>query len=104
MAVPFLGGIYLRYVPAVLARRFAQRLDDLTVLWSYSHPYDVDSDEPFFTMPHAGWLTSRILHTRRGSTLRRLEAVVAAAGGAGRPLGEIVSQLALRDLPSICST
>jgi peptidoglycan-N-acetylglucosamine deacetylase len=104
VSIPFLGGIYLRYVPTALTRRFARECDDLTVLWSYSHPYDLDPDEPFGVMPHAGWLTSRILHTRRGSTLGRLEAAVAAAGGAGRPLGEVVLRLASQDLPSISST
>ncbi len=104
ISIPFLGGIYLRYVPAVLTRRFARRSDELTVLWSYSHPYDLDPDEPFLVMPHAGWLTSRILHTRRGATLDRLATAVAAAGGAGPPLGEVIARLALQELPSISST
>jgi len=104
LLIPFLGGIYLRYVPARLARGFLRRLDDSTAPWSYSHPYDIDPDEPFFIMPHASWLTSRILHTRRSTTLPRLEAMIAGGGGAGRPLGEIAQGLASLDLPSICST
>jgi polysaccharide deacetylase family protein (PEP-CTERM system associated) len=101
LQVPFLGGIYLRYVPAPLARRFLARLDEAAVRWSYTHPYDVDPDEPFFVMPHAGWLTSRIVHTRRGATLRCLEQRLAAGGGAGRPLGELARELAGDELPSI---
>jgi peptidoglycan-N-acetylglucosamine deacetylase len=99
--VPFLGGIYLRYVPTPLIRRFLRGLEDSTILWSYVHPYDLDPDEPFFVMPHAGWLTSRIVHTRRSTTLARLEMVIATAKGAGRPLGEIAQELALLDLPSL---
>ena len=103
MLVPFLGGVYLRYVPIPLIRRFLRSLGDQAVPWSYIHPYDVDPQEPFFVMPHAGWLTSRIVHTRRDVTLARLETVIAASGGAGRPLGEIVRELAQVDLPPICS-
>lgn len=101
--VPFLGGIYLRYVPKGLTRRFLRGLDDSAVPWTYSHPYDIDPDERFFVMPHASWLTSQIVHTRRGATLSRLDAVIAMAGGTGKPLGEIAHELAQLDLPPICS-
>jgi hypothetical protein len=103
LLVPFLGGIYLRYVPAVLAHRALRALGDAAAPWSYSHPYDLDSEEKFFVMPHANWLTSRLLHTRREATLDRLAAAIAAAGGAGPPLGEIVQELAPVDLPTVCS-
>jgi hypothetical protein len=99
MRIPFLGGIYLRYVPTPLMRRFIRGLGRCAVPWSYSHPYDLDREEPFFVMPHAGWLTSRLLHTRRGATLGRLDAVIAAGGGPGRPLGEIAEGLARADPP-----
>jgi polysaccharide deacetylase family protein (PEP-CTERM system associated) len=103
LSIPFLGGIYLRYVPIRLARRLLAGLDSRSVPWSYCHPYDIDPDEPFFVMPHAGWLTSRILHTRRGATLTCLEAVIAAAGGTATPLGEIATGLSSRELPRIGS-
>lgn len=86
--VPFLGGIYLRYVPELVTRRLVATLDADAMAWSYVHPYDLDPDEPFFVMPHAGWLTSRIVHTRRGATLRRLERLIEAAGGSAPPLAE----------------
>jgi len=99
--IPFLGGIYLRYVPLALSRRLLRGLEKDAVPWSYAHPYDIDPDEPFFVMPHAGWLTSRIVHTRRGATLDRLEALLAASGGAGAPLGEIARGLESLDLPTM---
>jgi peptidoglycan-N-acetylglucosamine deacetylase len=102
--VPFLGGIYLRYVPGALARSFLRKLDESAPAWSYSHPYDIDPEEPFFVLPHAGWLTSRLLHTRRARTLPRLEALLEAGGGAGLPLGEIVRGLASLELPTIRSS
>lgn len=101
--IPFLGGIYLRYVPLPLARRFLRALDGQAVAWSYSHPYDIDPDEPFFVMPHAGWLTSRITHTRRGATLAALESRIAAGAGAGPTLAAIAERLARSDLPSVGS-
>ena len=101
LSIPFLGGIYLRYVPLALARRFLRGLGDAAVPWTYTHPYDIDPDEPFYVMPHAGWLTSRIVHTRRGATLPRLEAMLAAGGGAAPPLGEIARTLEPLELAAI---
>lgn len=100
-SIPFLGGVYLRYVPYKLSRRLLSGLGEHSAPWSYCHPYDIDPDEPFFVMPHASWLTSRILHTRRGATLKRLEALLNASGGAARPLGEIASALSTQELPAI---
>lgn len=97
--IPFLGGIYLRYVPMPVTRRLLRGFDDASALWTYTHPYDIDSDEPYFVMPHAGRLTSLIVRTRRDVTLSRLEAVIAAAGGVAPPLGEIAHDLASFDLP-----
>jgi polysaccharide deacetylase family protein (PEP-CTERM system associated) len=99
--VPFLGGIYLRYVPEPLARRLLDRLDDDVLVWSYTHPYDLDPDEPFFVMPHAGWLTSRILHTRRGATLRRLARLIEAGGGAAPPLSQRLSGTQMAPAPVV---
>jgi polysaccharide deacetylase family protein (PEP-CTERM system associated) len=101
--VPFLGGIYLRYVPAAFARHALRSLGEDAVAWSYLHPYDLDPDEPFSVMPHAGWLTSRIVHTRRGATLRCLDGRLAVSGGAGPPLGDIARRLSSAELPAIGS-
>ncbi|HWG08542.1 MAG TPA: DUF3473 domain-containing protein [Solirubrobacteraceae bacterium] len=102
--VPFLGGVYLRFVPAFLTRRFMRELDPATVPWSYLHPYDLDPDEPFFVMPHAGWLTSRIVHMRRTATLGRLDEAIAAAEGPGPTLGAVARRLLDVELPLLgCS-
>lgn len=98
--LPFLGGAYLRYLPISLSTRLLGRLGPEAVAWSYVHPYDLDPDEPFFVLPWAGWLTSRILHMRRGATLPRLERLVVACGGAAPPLGERVAGIADTALPA----
>jgi polysaccharide deacetylase family protein (PEP-CTERM system associated) len=92
-ATPFLGGVYLRYLPRRLVAGGLRRLDEDICAWSYMHPYDLDVNEPFFVLPHAGWLTSRIVHARRGNTLNLLRAAVEAGGGAGPPLGHIAGAL-----------
>jgi peptidoglycan-N-acetylglucosamine deacetylase len=97
--IPFLGGIYLRYVPLSVSMRLLSRLGPDALAWSYVHPYDLDPDEPFFVLPHAGWLTSRILHTRRGATLPRLEGILAGVGGAAPPLVERLEGIRDADLP-----
>ncbi len=99
--VPFLGGIYLRYLPQRLTVRALRRLPTGAAPWSYCHPYDLDPDEKFFVMPHAGWVTSRIVHSRRGATLRRLDSVIAAAGGAGPTLRELAVEAGRRELPVV---
>jgi polysaccharide deacetylase family protein (PEP-CTERM system associated) len=99
--IPFLGGIYLRYVPLSVSTRLLARLGSDALAWSYVHPYDLDPDEPFFVLPHAGWLTSRILHTRRAATLPRIEQILAAVGGAAPPLAERLDSVQNAALPVV---
>lgn len=87
-SIPFLGGIYMRYVPTAVARRRLAALGDEHVPWSYLHPYDVDPGAPIERFPHANWPTSLLLYTRRRATMRSLDARIAAGGGLGAPLGE----------------
>jgi polysaccharide deacetylase family protein (PEP-CTERM system associated) len=101
--IPFLGGIYVRYVPVQLGVRLLRRLDPGVAAWSYLHPYDLDPDEPFFVLPYAGWLTSRLLHMRRGVTLQRLERLLEAAEGAGPPLVERLEQVGSEPPPVVAS-
>lgn len=97
--VPYLGGIYLRYVPLRASRRELRRLGD-TATWSYVHPYDLDRGAPVRRFPHANWPTSLLLHTRRGATLGRLRALTSAAG-TGAPLGELVRSLEVDRLTTV---
>ena len=84
------GSVPRRHLPALLPARAVTaagaRGRRRGHPWSYVHPYDIDPDEPFFVMPHAGWLVSRIVHTRRGATLgtARRDARRPRGGRAGR--------------------
>ncbi|MDQ8047082.1 MAG: polysaccharide deacetylase family protein [Solirubrobacteraceae bacterium] len=99
--VPFLGGIYLRYVPRLAARHELTGLGPEALAWSYVHPYDLDPGAPIRRFPHANWPTSLLLHTRRRATMRCLDRALAAAGGAGLPLGERVAALGDAPLPRV---
>jgi peptidoglycan-N-acetylglucosamine deacetylase len=101
LLIPFLGGIYLRYVPEPVTRRLVVGLDADAIAWSYIHPYDLDPEEPFFVMPHASWLTSRVVHTRRGATLPRLERLIEAARGTAGPLVERLVHARLEPPPPV---
>ncbi|MCW3010781.1 MAG: hypothetical protein JWO90_1185 [Solirubrobacterales bacterium] len=99
--VPYLGGIYLRYVPLVVTRGQVRKLTDAAAPWSYVHPYDLDPGAPVARLPHANWPTSLLLHTRRRATLSRLDAVLTAAGGPAPTLGELSEALVVRDLEQV---
>lgn len=98
--IPFLGGIYLRYVPKSLARKRINAENETGLLWSYVHPYDLDPGAPIRRFPHANWPTSLLLHTRRRATLARLRWLI-AAGGAGPPLWERAAELDLARLVTV---
>ncbi|MGR8920163.1 MAG: polysaccharide deacetylase family protein [Gammaproteobacteria bacterium] len=99
--VPFLGGIYLRYLPLALIRRCRATLAPDVLPWTYLHPYDIDAAEGYFRFPEAGALMSVLLWRRRGSTLARLDALLEAAGGGTSPtLSGAVEALDVDALPS----
>ncbi len=85
MTLPALGGMYLRYVPAWDLRWMLRRLEG-PLAWTYCHPYDIDTAEPFRWCASLGLLGSIFLRANRGVTARRLRAML--AGRVSRPLGE----------------
>ena len=89
-AIPFLGGVYLRYLPLRLVLALARRVAPGAAPWVYCHPYDFDPDEPFVVMPETTWLTSRILHARRRHTFDRVSALLDRFGAAP-PLAEVAA-------------
>ena len=89
--LPFLGGVYLRYLPGWLIRRAARSLPD-RVLWTYMHPYDFDADEPYSRMPDTALWVSLMLWFNRGGTWNKLAQVLEL--GVGKPLGELAGNAA----------
>ena len=72
-----------------------------TTLWSYVHPYDIDTDEPFFVMPHAGWLVSRIVHTRRRCDTAAARRDARGLRGPGQAAGRARRRARARELHRI---
>lgn len=79
LALPFLGGMYLRWLPGwrlrALSLAWAAK-GDSGALWSYCHPYDLDTAEPLVHRADAGALGSLMLWLNRRSTLPRLQGLL----------------------------
>jgi len=79
LLLPFLGGMYLRWLPpwrlAQLAARWAAE-EAGGALWSYCHPYDVEEEQRFVRRADAGAFGSLMLWLNRGTTLPRLEGLL----------------------------
>lgn len=79
LALPFLGGMYLRWLPPwrlrALARDWARKGHG-GALWSYCHPYDLDTAERLVRRADAGTVGSLMLWLNRRSTLPRLQGLL----------------------------
>jgi len=75
ISTPYLGGIYLRYLPIWLTRRLSKPKEG-QVLWTYLHPYDIDASEPYFRMPGTTAVVSILLWMKRGGTFSKLSSVL----------------------------
>jgi len=82
--LPYLGGTYLRILPRPLIARIHGR-DARRLPWTYMHPYDVDTDEPYWVVPDAGWM-SPALWVGRKRLLAKLDHLGARTGAFGPPL------------------
>lgn len=78
--LPFLGGMYLRWLPPWRLRGLAARWTAEEAaggaLWSYCHPYDIDGGGALVRRPDAGAFGSLMLWLNRGVTLPRLKGLL----------------------------
>jgi polysaccharide deacetylase family protein (PEP-CTERM system associated) len=58
-SVPFLGGVYLRYLPLPLVKSL--QAANKALHWTYLHPYDIDADEGFVKLEDGTPLWANIL-------------------------------------------
>ncbi len=100
LALPLLGGIYLRYVPTILSTRWRASLAEEILPWSYIHPYDIDAGERYFRFPGTSAWMSVLLWRNRACTLARLAALHETAGKqSAPPFAEIVATGRYVDAP-----
>lgn len=86
VGLPYLGGVYMRALPGQVSACARATAGRGQLLWIYCHPYDFDPDEPFWVVPDAGPMGSRLLWYNRRRTFAKVERIL--RGRAGRPLGE----------------
>ncbi|MDQ1429451.1 MAG: peptidoglycan-N-acetylglucosamine deacetylase [Actinomycetota bacterium] len=92
LGLPYLGGVYLRAIPTSASHVARARFGRDSVQWIYCHPYDFDPDEPFWVVPEAGPLGSRLLWYNRRRTFAKVDALL--RGRAGLPLAERLEEAA----------
>jgi polysaccharide deacetylase family protein (PEP-CTERM system associated) len=92
LGLPYLGGVYLRAIPTAASRLAHQRFGRDSLQWIYCHPYDFDADEPFWVVPEAGAVGSRLLWYNRRRTFAKVDALL--RGRAGPPLAERLDEAA----------
>ena len=68
--LPFLGGIYLRYLPFGVIQHMRQQLSGPQ--WTYLHPYDFDAQESYYRFPERSLLSSLLLWRCRERTFNKL--------------------------------
>ena len=88
VAAPYMGGVYLRALPWPVVRWTWRRNGGGPAPLTYCHPYDFDTDEPYWVVPGAGRFGSRLLWIGRATMFDKLEKLF--AGGAGPPLCELL--------------
>ena len=76
LAIPFLGGIYLRYLPLKLIEYMLNSTPEKTCLWTYCHPHDFDNEEKFYVIRGTSFMTSLLLWMNRKNTFRKLQHLI----------------------------
>lgn len=76
VALPYLGGFYLRYLPSFLTDKMLKRAPDDACLWTYCHPYDFDQHEPFSKISGAATWVSILLWFNRKNTMKKIFNIV----------------------------
>ena len=97
--LPYLGGTYLRLLPAAVRRIGLRRATRDEALWAYCHPWEFDTDEAFHPHDHIGTLASRIAWLGRSRMGRQLGRLLRES--VAPPLGEVANDLAGDDLPVV---
>ena len=90
--MPYLGGIYLYTMPFFVLHGFLAKADPQEVLWTYTHPYDFDSDEKFARMPNTQLWVSIVLWLARRNAATKVRKVLEL--GTAVPLKDRFKQIA----------
>lgn len=75
ITIPYLGGIYLRYLPVFIIKHFLNKQDNQQALWMYCHPHDFDHEESYYTIEGTSIPTSLLLWFNRKNTFKKIEKI-----------------------------
>lgn len=70
--LPYLGGVYFRYLPYWFIKRCLASADQQQSLWFYCHPHDFDHGEPFYKIKNTPYWMSLLLWFNRRGTMNKL--------------------------------
>ncbi len=96
--LPYLGGIYLRYLPDPMIEKLRAATEDQTH-WTYCHPYDFDADEPFGRIRDTALWASILLWFNRRNAFAKMQRLL--ADGAAPPFAEQLAAGRFADAPTI---
>lgn len=97
LALPVLGGFYLRFAPMSIIRRLIVEPNN-QALWTYVHAYDFDVDEPIGPVHGSGPVLTFLLARGRGRTWPRLLALHSSATS-GITFGDRIDRGEFNDVP-----
>lgn len=89
LALPILGGFYLRFTPMSLVSRLIDEPGG-QALWTYVHAYDLDAEEPRSSVHGSGRLLTLLLSLGR----RRMSARLFGMFGGGVAAGTLAARVA----------
>ncbi len=101
MAIPFLGGIYLRYLPSWIVRYFLRRGAGQQCYWTYCHPYDFDNKEAYFRIEGTSAIVSTLLWLNRKNSFKKLDAIFPRTNGrrTARGFGSLIESGVFSNTP-----
>lgn len=76
LCVPYLGGVYLYALPLFLSAFWAAHTCPDECLWTYTHPFDFDVDEPFKQMPRTPFWMSWVMWKLRSRAPEKIRKIL----------------------------
>ena len=76
VSLPFLGGIYFRYLPNFLIEKWLEQSTS-QVCWYYCHPYDFHSGKDYIEMRDTPYWVNRLLMFRRKGAFEKMQQLFA---------------------------
>ncbi len=92
LGLPHLGGVYLRVLPWPLIAYVRNHLESSPVPCTYCHPYDIDPEEPRWSIPGVPWWGLHLLWFRRRQMLPKLARLL-DTWPVGPPLRERIHEI-----------